>query len=546
MFPTVQLKSAFAWAELSSIPGLPLPEGHDPLNAYQTAMDLVPHVVWLGTNIGERYQEAKNIKHLASSAAALAITARRYDLALEWLEQGRAVVWSQMLQLRSPLDDLAAVDPSLAANMRQVATELFNASSGFKANVSLKPQDEATQQHHRLAEKYQELVAAVRKLPGFNNFLKPAKISALSRAAQTGPLIVLNVDDSRCDALVIRPGTEEIAHIPLPDLSLGVLSLIRAELEASLSMNHVRERGIVLKSRPKEKHDDRFEHVLSTLWTCITKPVLDVLGYKPIVENLPQITWCTTGDLSFLPLHASGYYDRPLAKLSDYAISSYTPTLDALLSAILSSPDVHRGVLAVAQESTPRKSQLPGTKVELANIRKHVPESLVYSQLDGYSATSQAVLSAMEHHDWVHLACHAHQNTELPTKSGFFLHEGTLSLEQIARISFKNKGLAFLSACQTATGDKELPDEAVHLACGMLMAGYSSVIATMWSIVDEDAPLIADEVYARLLKGGRMDARGAARALHLAVCRLRDEVGDRAFSRWVPYIHMGGYAAHDH
>ncbi|ELU35559.1 hypothetical protein AG1IA_10411 [Rhizoctonia solani AG-1 IA] len=30
----------------------------------------------------------------------------------------------------------------------------------------------------------------------------------------------------------------------------------------------------------------------------------------------------------------------------------------------------------------------------------------------------------MEEHDWVHLACHAHQNVTDPTKSGFFLHGG--------------------------------------------------------------------------------------------------------------------------
>ncbi|KAG8704033.1 hypothetical protein FRC11_010267, partial [Ceratobasidium sp. 423] len=166
--------------------------------------------------------------------------------------------------------------------------------------------------------------------------------------------------------------------------------------------------------------------------------------------------------------------------------------------------------------------------------------------LDGYHATSQAVLSAMEHHGWIHLACHAYQDIQEPTKSCFFLHDGTLCLDQITRVTSHNKGLAFLSACQTATGDEELPDEAVHLAAGMLMAGYSNVIATMWSIVDEDAPLIADGVYAQLLKGGYMDSREAARALHLAVGQLREKVGDKAFSRWVPYIHMGvGSVPHD-
>ncbi|CAE6403994.1 unnamed protein product [Rhizoctonia solani] len=456
-----------------------------------------------------------------------------------------------MLQLRNPLDNLNTIDTLLAANLLQVATELAAFSARLEENTvttilsDIKSRDEPTQKHHRLAERYQELVTEVRMLPGFDNFLKPAKASKLARAAQVGSLVIINMDDSRCDALVVRPGTDEIMHIPLPDLSLNIVSSIRAKLEVSLRRYNVRERGIKLKFEPEEKPEDVFEHVLATLWTCITKHVLDALGYKPQTKDLPHITWCTTGALSFLPLHASGYYDRPQAKLSDYVISSYTPTLSTLLSAIASFPQASSGILAVCQESTPGSSPLPGTKTELANIKKHIQEPLVYSQLDGHHATSQAVLSSMETHGWVHFACHAYQNTQDPTKSGFLLHEGTLHLEQIARLSFQNKGLAFLSACQTATGDKELPDEAIHLAAGMLMAGYSSVIATMWSIVDEDAPLVADEVYARLLQGGRLDAGGAARALHLAVGKLREKVGDKAFSRWVPYIHMGGCRTSD-
>ncbi|KAJ1305521.1 hypothetical protein OPQ81_000528 [Rhizoctonia solani] len=545
VFPYIQLHAAFTWGKLASIPGLPFPEDES-LKAYQVAMDLVPHAVWLGTKIGKRYKDAQNIKNLASSAAAVAITVQKYDLAIEWLEQGRSVVWNQMLQLRNPLDDLATIDPFLATNLRQVAADLSEASLEYENDLVLlndvKSQvEDDFQKHHRLAEKYQDLVTAARRLPGFNDFLRPAKVSALARAAKTGSLVVINIDVSRCDALVIRPGSNEITHIPLSDLSVDKISSIRAELDVSLRLSHVRERGIKLKSSPQGKPEYIFERVLATLWTSITRPVLDALGYKPTIGELPHITWCTTGALSFLPLHASGYYDRPQAKLSDYAVSSYTPTLGILLSASSSTSKSTNGILAVGQVSTPGMTPLPGTKKELANIEKHVQEPLVYSQLDGYKATGQAVLSAMERHSWVHLACHAYQNTRDPIKSGFFLHEDTLYLEQISRVSFQNKGLAFLSACQTATGDKELPDEAIHLASGMLMAGYSSVIATMWSIMDEDAPLIADEVYARLLKGGRMDVGGAANALHQAVCQLREKVGDRAFSRWVPYIHMGGY-----
>ncbi|EUC59512.1 aromatic di-alanine and TPR containing protein, partial [Rhizoctonia solani AG-3 Rhs1AP] len=162
-----------------------------------------------------------------------------------------------------------------------------------------------------------------------------------------------------------------------------------------------------------------------------------------------------------------------------------------------------------------------------------------YLQLTNDQATTTAVLDAMEQHDWVHLACHAHQNVNDATKSGFFLHNGTLDLSAINQKSFKNKGLAFLSACETATGDEKLPDEAIHLASGMLMAGYPSVIATMWSVVDEDAPFVADKVYAQLMEDMKIGNGEAGRALHYAVAGLRENVGEKEFGRWVPYIHIG-------
>ena len=104
-----------------------------------------------------------------------------------------------------------------------------------------------------------------------------------------------------------------------------------------------------------------------------------------------------------------------------------------------------------------------------------------------------------------------------------------------------NAELAFLSACQTSVGDMKLPDEAVHLAAAMLAAGCKSVIGTMWSINDDDAPVVADEVYRRL-KEGFVPGEGRLRtayALHEAMRVLRERVGEQTFIRWVPYVHFG-------
>jgi len=256
---------------------------------------------------------------------------------------------------------------------------------------------------------------------------------------------------------------------------------------------------------------------------------------------MPHITWCPTGSISFLPLHAAGDYEQPQSRVFDYVISSYTPTLTALLASSSARSSLNRAsrILGIGQSITPGHSPLPGITAELENLRAHTQNVVEYSQLLNNKATTSAILDAMEQHDWVHLACHAHQNVSDPTKSGFFLHDGTLDLATINRRTFKNKGLAFLSACQTAKGDERLPDEAIHLASGMLMAGYPSVIATMWSVKDCDAPLVADKVYAELMKGGKVGNGEAGRALHHAVAALRDNVGEKEFGRWVPYIHIG-------
>lgn len=70
-----------------------------------------------------------------------------------------------------------------------------------------------------------------------------------------------------------------------------------------------------------------------------------------------------------------------------------------------------------------------------------------------------------------------------------------------------------------------------------MLAGYRSVIATMWSIRDVDGPKVADDVYAELWKDGKADHTRAAYALHRAVQRLR--LSGAPFLAWMPFIHLG-------
>ena len=146
----------------------------------------------------------------------------------------------------------------------------------------------------------------------------------------------------------------------------------------------------------------------------------------------------------------------------------------------------------------------------------------------------------MKEADWVHFACHGIQDAPNAIRSGLCLADGRrLKISDIIALSRPRGGLAFLSACQTAMGDEDLSDEAIHIAAGMLFAGYGGVVGTMWSISDKHAPDVARDVYKQLFRDGkRPDYREAARALHEAIGRLRGRVPG-SFATWLPFIHVG-------
>ncbi|CAE6542246.1 unnamed protein product [Rhizoctonia solani] len=538
--PLVKFHYALEWTKhASNYPTLNL------IEAYQTAVDLLPQFIWLGATTNQRYQDLSSAKSLAVKACHAAIQSSDFSTALEWLEHARCVVWNQSLMLRSPLDELHTAHPELASQLELVSQELHGSSFETQASSSILSStlvgtlEQDGQRRRHLAMEYNNLLARTRRLLGFENFLLPKKANQLIPAADNGVIAVINCHETSCDALLILPGNHQVRHLHLPDFNEDKAQGACFELSISLKQKHLRQRGV--KHKTQLGYEDRIEGVLGALWTGIVRPVLQELKYMDGLpgELLPHITWCPTGSLSFLPLHAAGDYNQPHSKTFQYVVSSYTPTLSALLAPTHSQLNRKCRVLAVGQATTPGKTPLPATTKELTHLKTHTHNKAEYSQLTDAQATTTAVLDAMEKHDWVHLACHAHQNLVDSTKSGFFLHDGTLDLAAINQRSFKNKGLAFLSACQTATGDETLPDEAIHLASGMLMAGYPSVIATMWSVVDDDAPFVADKVYAQLMKDGKLGNGEAGRALHDAVAGLREKVGEKEFARWVPYIHIG-------
>jgi CHAT domain-containing protein len=206
----------------------------------------------------------------------------------------------------------------------------------------------------------------------------------------------------------------------------------------------------------------------------------------------PRLHWCATRAFAFLPLHASGYHDQSAQKsresCADYVVSSYTPTISALLKAQKGFSSIaisaHRAFL-VSEPAARGMAPLPGVRTELQVIKEVLDKNapLLFTNNEMTSSSVSEVITGLATASIVHFACHGVQNTESPLKSGFCLRDGSLTVAQIMRLRHDDAVLAFLSACETAQGDQAEPDQSLHLCAAMLFCGFKSVIGTMWWVL---------------------------------------------------------------
>ncbi|KAJ7190742.1 CHAT domain-containing protein [Mycena pura] len=390
------------------------------------------------------------------------------------------IIFQQMLQLRTDLDGLL---PDQANKLQSLSSELYSGTS-LTRDTAIKRQD---------------LLKEIRLQPDLNS-------------------------------------TSDPVHLPLPEVTLDILKSQQEILRQLLACCNVRKRDSASNrlfgchelygTKPRE---EKIADLLSWFFTHIV-----ALSIKHEIYN-GKIWWLPTGGFTGLPLHAS----LP----TNQFIHSYTATLGSLLDAYAkkASTALKIGIVGVADTGN-GSNYLPGAKKEVKTICSII-KNLPVESLDGKKATVDAAKHQLQNCPWVHLACHGKQDLIESTKSHLMLYEGNLELESILQMPLSNAEFVFLAAaCQTAMGDSELIYESFHLGGGFIVAGFRGAIVSMWSMPDQDGPLVAELVYSHLFQEGRQpQARTAAEALQLAVMELKAR--KVSHECWIPFIHMGIYSS---
>ncbi|KDQ51166.1 hypothetical protein JAAARDRAFT_62740 [Jaapia argillacea MUCL 33604] len=543
--------------------------------AYPLAINLVPRIM---TNFAHLDSQRRLfwldlVRDLPCNAALYALSSSGGPKqAVEWMEQGRSIFWAQGLKLRTNFDGLPkALRQKLleTAESLESSSEIRKTSLERAAGRSDYVVEKAADRRRELVDHFDELVRQARKIERFEHFLMPESFVRLSRVARNGPVVILFASAMLgCAAVVISPDRAEPIHVPLPSVTFQSLEAMAKRLRSAGKVS----RGVVVENQhdfsdvePVEarkmgvkttwkKSNDVFEEVFEHMWTDIVSPIVRALELlKPAeMSQRPRLWWCPAGPFVFLPLHAAGLRFRQSDRdcTSDYVVSSYTPTLRALIDAqedLARRPPITTKALLLAQPATPKLPSLPNTghEIEMLSelfasedlLRIRSDPSLAFTDSNS-GVTVSEVIDKLPNASILHLACHGHQDDFNPLDSGFALQDGTLTVDKLIKCKTPTAFFAFLSACETASGDLSRGEESINLASAMLYVGFQSVVATMWPMGDSDGPVIAKCVYSKLLQeGGVIDPAVVAFAVDEGVRSLRDR--GIAPSRWAPYIHMG-------
>jgi len=521
---------------------------------YETAIGLVGLVAPRGLTRRDQEYLVEELNGLASEAAACCVHAGLAERAVELFEQGRGVLLSQALDTRTDLTSLAAEDPSLAKKFAALrdATDAAGERDGRVVMPSPETggaldgdievtRHEAGRQQETAAE-FEAVITEIRARPGFAGFFRPPLAGDLATAASAGPVVIVNVSRFGSHALILT-SSGVLEPLPLP----------------ALTPDQVTERVISLLSAIEEhpgsaSAEDELASVLGWLWDAIAGPVLDRLGHTGPPrdgEPWPRLWWCVPGLLSLLPLHAAGHhetrFDPNPRTVADRVVSSYTPTIRALIHARRERAADYEGtqgplapagrLLVVAMPDTPEQPPLGGAKAE-ADLLQGLFSGRTVS-LIGPEATRDAVTGALPAAAWVHFACHGSTDPASPSASCLLLHDyqrRPFTVTDVAALRLESAELAFLSACSTAHAGGRLADEAIHLASAFQLAGYRHVIGTLWPIADSRAVELARDLYEVLASPATGDT--AAHALHTVTRQLRDR-WPQLPTAWASHIHVG-------
>jgi len=185
---------SFRWASIARRFGHPSPPA-----AYASAMALVQATLTFSPTLDTQHSRLSaridDLTALPLDFTSYLIHTNRIKQAIETLERGRALLWSEIRGLRTSIDQIRSADSHLAEEFAAVNRDLDTLTLAFSPNVSVVGGDSDVEgmdpfghlvvQQQKLLNDREELISQIQTLPGCEAFLKSLSFDTLHSAASS-------------------------------------------------------------------------------------------------------------------------------------------------------------------------------------------------------------------------------------------------------------------------------------------------------------------------------------------------------------------------
>jgi CHAT domain-containing protein len=428
----------------------------------------------------------------------------------EYYEKAIAAYSEAVKTLQTLRADLVAVNAQAQVSFQESVEPIHREFVSLlldpkRGNVQSKDLDEA----RKVIESLQ--------LAELDNFFREACL-------QANPTIVDQVDQQAAIIypIVLSDRLEVIVSLPKQPLRHYASPVNQPEIEALVG--RLRQ-SLVLRVGKGYLPDTK------KLYDWMIRPVEADLA----ASDAKTIVFILDGALRNLPMTA--LYDGKQFLIEKYSVA-FTPGLQLLNPRPLQERSL-KVLTAGLSESRQGFSALPNVAYEVKEIQTTVPSQVLLNEDFTEAAFKEALNSQTV--PIVHLATHGKFSSKRDETYVLTWDErlGITTLNDLLQVSELNQAgpieLLVLSACETATGDKQA---ALGMAGMAVRAGARSTVASLWQINDEATAILMNRFYEELSKGKTTKAE-ALRQAQLSV--LQEPRFRQHPYFWAPYVLIGNW-----
>jgi hypothetical protein len=198
---------------------------------------------------------------------------------VEFVEQARAVLWSQGLSMRDTQSE--HVPTTLAAELKDLLGTFLQYDMGLempRPSSSLSPLDML----HRKHDRFLSLLAEIREVPGLERFMLGNLFDDLCRSLPETPVVVLVAGLRECHAVALSR-SRMLAHIRLAGITMNDV------WELAVRVRNTDSNVRAMRHEPGEIRGldmpTEAEKAFRKLWRKVVKPVFNVLGLKVCLSD---------------------------------------------------------------------------------------------------------------------------------------------------------------------------------------------------------------------------------------------------------------------